>query len=59
MPENCKECVRYGPLAISQDVQAIKMAELGAWDTLQPKVLPLLQAILQAADRPVISTLDL
>lgn len=38
---------------------AIKMVELGAWDTVQPKVIPLLQAILQAAGRPVISTLNL
>lgn len=38
---------------------ALKMAELGAWDTLQPKVLPLIRAILQAAGRPVISTLNL
>ncbi len=38
---------------------ATKMAALGAWDTLRPKVLPLIQAILQAAGRPVISTLNL
>ena len=37
----------------------IKMAALGAWGTLQPKVLPLIRAILQAAGRPEISTLNL
>ncbi len=38
---------------------AEKMAALGAWQTIQPKVLPLINAILVAAGRPAIAMLHL
>lgn len=38
---------------------AEKMIALGAWETLQPQLLPLINAILAAAGRPAIAALDL
>jgi len=38
---------------------AEKMVALGAWETLQPRLLPLINAILAAAGRPTIVALDL
>lgn len=38
---------------------AEKMVALGAWEALQPQLLPLINAILTAAGRPAIAALDL
>lgn len=38
---------------------AERMTVLGAWETIRPQLLPLINAILTAAGRPTLSTLDL
>ncbi|WP_292409273.1 AAA family ATPase [Mesorhizobium sp.] len=38
---------------------AVKMVALGAWPAIRPRILPLLNAILLAAERPAIGTLGL
>lgn len=38
---------------------AEKMAALGAWETIHPQLLPLINAILTAAGRPALAKLDL